>query len=217
MTSTVAVALIAQWVLLLGLAVVVLALVRQVGVLHQRIGPAGALMISKGVKIGEQSPTLKLQTLDGAEITVGALDPAGRSTLVMFVAPDCPVCASLLPALKSIGKQEASWLRLVFASDGDPVRQATFRREKGLEDFPYVLSAPLGMSFQIGKLPYGVLLDANGVLVSLGLCNSREHVESLFEAKRLGVASLQDYLHREGRLPIAEQPATRATPQFNEA
>jgi hypothetical protein len=26
-----------------------------------------------------------------------------------------------------------------------------------------------------------------------GLVNSREHLESLFEAKRLGVASIQDY------------------------
>lgn len=217
MESAVVIALIAQWVLLLGLGVVVLALIRQIGVLHQRIGPAGALMISKGVKIGERSQQFKLQTLDGVEVTLGAIDPAGRSTLVMFVAPDCPVCASLLPALKFIGKQEASWLRLVFASDGDPAQQAVFRREKNLEDFPYVLSPQLGMSFQIGKLPYGVLLDANGIMISQGLCNSREHVESLFEAKRLGVASLQDYLQREGRLPLEQKTATRDAPEFNEA
>lgn len=197
MEPTIIMALIVQWVLLLGLGLVVFALARQVGVLHQRIGPAGALMISKAVKVGERSRQFKLHSLEGVETLIGAVDAAGRSTLVMFVAPDCPVCASLLPALKSIGKQEAQWLRLVFASDGEPEQHRAFRREKGLEDFPYVLSTELGMSFEIGKLPYGVLLDANGILTAQGLCNSREHIESLFEAKRLGVASLQEYLQRE--------------------
>jgi hypothetical protein len=31
-------------------------------------------------------------------------------------------------------------------------------------------------------------------VLARGLINSREHLESLFEAKRLGVASVQDYL-----------------------
>jgi len=35
--------------------------------------------------------------------------------------------------------------------------------------------------------------DVGGVLRARGLVNSREHLESLFEAQRLGVASLQEY------------------------
>lgn len=208
METAIVVAVIVQWALLIGLGLVVLALTRQVGVLHQRVSPAGALMISKGVKVGERSPEFRLRTLDDAEISIGAVDPNGRSTLVMFVAPDCPVCAKLLPALKSIGKQESQWLRLVFASDGDIAQQRAFRSDKGLEDFPYVLSTDLGLSYQIGKLPYGVLLDERGVMVAQGLCNSREHIESLFEAKRLGVASIQDYLRQEHELQLAKKTAT---------
>jgi hypothetical protein len=41
-----------------------------------------------------------------------------------------------------------------------------------------------------------VLLDEEGRVASLGLINSREHLESLFEAKEHGVASIQDYLAR---------------------
>ena len=40
------------WVLVVVLALVVLALVRQVGVLHERITPVGALMLAKGLKVG---------------------------------------------------------------------------------------------------------------------------------------------------------------------
>ena len=49
------------------------------------------------------------------------------------------------------------------------------------------------MAYQVSRLPYAVLIDAQGVLRARGIVNSREHLESLFEAKRLGFASIQDY------------------------
>lgn len=194
MSATLQVVLILQWFLLLGLCVVVLALVRQIGILHQRVAPAGALTISQGVRPGEVAPELSLQTLDGTPITVGGSRADGRSTLLVFISPDCPVCAELVPAVRAIASQEARWLSVVFASDGVSSQHAIFRRQKGLSQFPYVVSMQLGLAFQIGKLPFAVLLDESGRLVAQGLTNSREHVESLFEAKRLSVSSIQGYL-----------------------
>jgi methylamine dehydrogenase accessory protein MauD len=199
MSTTLIVVLALQWVLILGLAVLLIAVIRQIGVLHQRIAPAGALTISQGVKAGERAPEMHLQTLDGDALLIGGQDNNGRSTLLMFVAPDCPVCAVLIPAVKAIGKQEAAWLRVIFASDGDAAQHRVFRSQKGLDDYPYAVSMELGLRYQIGKLPYAVLLDEHGVLVAQGLTNSREHLESLFEAKRLRVASIQEYLERDAR------------------
>jgi methylamine dehydrogenase accessory protein MauD len=54
------------------------------------------------------------------------------------------------------------------------------------------------MTYQVSRLPFAALLDAGGRLRARGLVNSREHLESLFEAQRLGVASLQDYFARAG-------------------
>jgi methylamine dehydrogenase accessory protein MauD len=59
------------------------------------------------------------------------------------------------------------------------------------------LSRELGLAYQVGKLPYAVLIDADGVLRAKGLINTREHVESLFEAMARGVGSVQEYLQRE--------------------
>jgi methylamine dehydrogenase accessory protein MauD len=56
----------------------------------------------------------------------------------------------------------------------------------------------LGRSYQVNRLPYAALLDQAGILRARGLVNSREHLESLFEAQRLGVASLQEYFERRG-------------------
>jgi hypothetical protein len=41
------------------------------------------------------------------------------------------------------------------------------------------------------------LIDAAGVVRSKGLVNSREHLESLFEASERGVASIQQFLTAE--------------------
>ncbi len=117
----------------------------------------------------------------------------GRSTLLLFVAPGCPVCKTLLPAVKSSRRDERGWLDVMLASDGEVAEQRSFVRSQGLEDIPYVVSAALGLAFQVSRLPFAALVDEQGILRARGLVNSREHLESLFEAKRLGVASLQQY------------------------
>jgi len=191
--TALAVSNVVLWVLVLVLAAVVLALTRQLGVLHERIAPAGALMLNRGLNVGEAAPVLELAALDGQPVKVGSARGDGRSTLLLFVSPGCPVCKTLLPAVRSSRRDERSWLDVVLASDGDPAEQREFVRAQGLEGIPYVVSAALGLAYQVSRLPFAALLDEQGVLRARGLVNSREHLESLFEAKRLGVASLQEY------------------------
>jgi methylamine dehydrogenase accessory protein MauD len=181
------------WIVVLSLSLVVLALVRQLGVLHERIAPAGALMLNRGLSIGEPVPMLDVIDLTGRELRLGGKRADGKSTLLVFVSPTCPVCKSLLPILKSGRKDERDWLEVVLASDGDADEHRRFVNDQGLMGLPYVVSAPLGLSYQVSRLPFAALLDAAGVLRARGLVNSREHLESLFEAQRLGVASLQEY------------------------
>jgi methylamine dehydrogenase accessory protein MauD len=191
--SALAISNVVLWIIVLALLALVLALTRQIGVLHERISPVGALMINKGLTVGEQVPVVDVADLGGQALKVGAPRTDGLSTLLLFVSPTCPVCESLLPVLQSSRKQEKSWLRIVLASDGDLGTQREFVRSKGLGDFQYVVSAPLGMTYQVSRLPFAALVDAEGKLRARGLVNSREHLESLFEAQRLGVASLQEY------------------------
>lgn len=184
------------WVAVIVLAVLVAALARQVGILHERIAPAGALTLHQNVQVGEAPTPLELLTLQGGSVTIGG-KREGRSQLVFFAAPDCPVCKSLLPILRSAAKAEADWLEVVLAGDGDERGYLAMASEHGLDQVPLVLSEALGRSFGVSKLPYGILIDENGRLASLGLINSREHLESLFEAKERGVASIQQFLARK--------------------
>ena len=71
---------------------------------------------------------------------------------------------------------------------------------------PYVVSQPLGLRYGVSKLPFALLIGADGTLAGKGLVNTREHLESLLEAKRRGVATLQDYVR------IYEPEALREAP-----
>ena len=95
------------------------------------------------------------------------------------------------------------WPELILASDGAEDEHRRFIAAHGLGEIPYVLSAELGMSFQVERLPHAALIDEGGILRARGLINSREHLESLFEAKRLGVASLQEFLEAGARSQAA--------------
>lgn len=187
------------WVAVLVLGALCIALARQVGVLHERIAPAGALSLQGAVKAGDKAPDLMVTTLSGQQMQVGGIrsDASGpRSQLLFFLAPDCPLCKSFLPVLRSAAASERDWLDIILASDGDANQHKAFVKAQDLGAFPYVLSELLGRSFGVAKLPYAVLIDEGGKIASMGLVNTREHLESLFEAKERGVANIQDYLAR---------------------
>jgi methylamine dehydrogenase accessory protein MauD len=154
-------------------------------------------MAGRGPRVGEAAPVVRAEALAGGTQDVGGARGDGRGMLVFFLSPTCPVCKELLPAVRSVARRERGWLDVVLASDGPRAEHEPFVRREGLEAFPYVLSAPLGITYEVNRLPYAVLLDGAGVLRAKGLVNSREHLESLFEARERGVASLQDWLARE--------------------
>jgi methylamine dehydrogenase accessory protein MauD len=188
---------IVLWIGLLVLGVVCMALARQIGVLHQRIAPAGALALRQPLKPGDETPQMALPGLDGSVVQIGGVR-GGRSQLLLFLSPDCTICEALLPAVRSAQKAEGAWLDIVLASDGATDRHADFVREKHLGKFPYVVSEQLGRSYGVAKLPYAVLIDEAGRLASTGLVNTREHLESLFVAKETGVSNIQQFLGQRG-------------------
>ena len=63
----------------------------------------------------------------------------------------------------------------------------------------------LGLGYRVGRLPHAVLIDETGVIRSTGLVNSREHIESLFEASERGVASLQEFMELAQSKEINEE------------
>ena len=181
----------AVWLVMIGLGALVFILSRQVGALHAMVGPAGALSVNAVLKVGQPAPRMQLQTLTGGSVAVGS---GGRSQLLLFVAPDCPISRSLSPVLGTLPRAEP-WLDVVLVSDGEADdAHRSFAASRELAGLDYALSESLGRACGVSKVPYAVLVDEAGRVAGMGIVNSREHLESLFESKERGVESIQAFM-----------------------
>ncbi len=197
------VAIAVLWLVVVGLAVAVLALARQIGILHQRLPAAGALKLGTGPSVGEAAPVVEASDFTGQPLRIGGASTSAIDTLLVFVSPSCPVCKSLLPVLRAVRRREQPRVRVVLASDGARLEHADFIAAERLGEFTYVLSEALGIAYGAGRLPHAVLIDGAGIVRASGLVNSREHLDSLFEARERGVASLQEWMQAGARRDVA--------------
>ena len=180
------------WAVVILQGVVIMALARQVGVLHERVAPAGALINAGGPGIGEKSPRLEVHALAGNAISIGGELAPGRALLMLFVSATCPICKKLIPIAKDFAKSER--LDVLFVGDSELAEQRKLIAQFELDEHRFVNGPEIGMTYRVDKLPYAVLLDDGGVIASKGLVNSREHFESLIIAKESGYATIQAYL-----------------------
>jgi len=190
MTMTISLWLL--WAVVIILALTVLALARQVGVLHERVAPAGALLNGAGPGVGEPSPRLDLHALAGNAITVGGSLPKGKALLMLFVSHTCPICKKLIPVAQDFAQTER--LEVFYVGDGELAKQHKLVAQLGIDPRRFVNGPEIGLAYRVDKLPYAVLLDDEGLISAKGLVNSREHLESLIIAKETGFATLQSYL-----------------------
>jgi hypothetical protein len=147
-------AFVAQWVLLVVLCVVVVALARQVGTLHLRLGPRGALEIDdEGPALGEALPALSATGPDGAPVVVGG---PGDPRLVLFSSPTCIVCREVAPGVPAAA------------------------RAGGL--VPQVVHDPEAeRSLDVPGTPFVLVLDGLGIVRAKGTVNNLEQIEGLVD------------------------------------
>ena len=147
-------AFVAQWVLLVVLCVVVVALARQVGTLHLRLGPQGALEIdTEGPALGEALPPVEARGADGGSLTLGG---AGGRRLVLFSSPTCIVCREVAPAMPAAAR--SADLEPQIVQDPDAER-----------------------TFEVPGTPFLLVLDELGIVRAKGTVNTLEQVEGLVD------------------------------------
>jgi methylamine dehydrogenase accessory protein MauD len=192
MLTSLIIAQILSWVFLLALGVGLLAVARQVGVLHIRVAPAGALATSGGPAVGDTIVKIDALSIDGAAVTIGGHAHGTPLRLLMFVSAQCPLCKNIIPMAKSFARDER--VTLTFVGDDDVTTQRAMIAQHGLDGYAFVNGPDVGQAYGVAKLPFAVLLDAEGTILSKGLVNSREHLESLIVAHEMGIRTVQDYI-----------------------
>lgn len=160
-----AAAFVVQWVLLAVLALVVVALARQIGVLHLRVSPVGALEIDdEGPMLGEAPETRTARGREGAPTLVGG---PGPRRLLAFVSDTCPICEQIEPSLPAA------------ASAGGLVPQI-------------VVDPELEVAYRVPGVPFVVVLDELGVVRSKGTVNSLEQIEGLIDTAHRRISEAEE-------------------------
>ena len=167
------VAFVAQWILLVVLAVVVVAFARQVGTLHLRLGPVGALEVEdEGPALGGAVDVHHATDPDGQTVLLGG--PTDRGRLALFTSPTCGICRQVAPGLPAV------------AAAG------------GLD--PLVVSDPgAEEALNVPGTPYALVLDRHGVVRAKGTVNNLEQLEGLVDtaARRVEELDVPGEPHRE--------------------
>lgn len=196
--------LVAVTVLTAAVAVLflmVLALAREIGRVQVRLGPLGARMMDTGPKIEQAGPSFRGLT-DHVGRTVGIGGHRDRPELLLFTAPTCSTCKSLLPGVRAMAKAERDF-DVVIVSDGTPEEHRQFLAGSNIgTELSYVDGRDVGIAYQVGTTPYGVILDEHGKIRAKGLCNHMAQVESLLNALETGTPSLQ-HLHEQAKARAA--------------
>lgn len=161
------------WAVVVMLVIVVVALARQIGTLHLRLGPRGALeMDDEGPPLGDAPPPRDALDLDGRTVTVGG---PGDPQLLLFVSPGCMVCAQVLPAVPVLARTHG--LRAIALSEEDAIET---RRELGrYRDVRIVTGHAHFEAYSIPGTPFAVVLDELGVVRGKGTVNNLEQFEGL--------------------------------------
>ena len=109
-----------------GLAVAVLALAREVGMLRLQLGTQGALEIAgEGPEVGDPAPLLGERIpLDGASLALG-----------VFTSEGCHICQTLAPAIESVAKDP-----LVAVGVFDEAAEADLWRKLAVPGSPFAVA-----------------------------------------------------------------------------
>lgn len=174
---------IVLWFLVVMLAFVVVALARQIGTLHLRLGPRGALeMDDEGPTLGELAPPHSPVSLAGTRVEIGG---PGRARLLLFVSPGCRVCEEVLPGIDAVSAVTSFEPIVITDLDAEETNLRFSGRDLRA---PIVAGKELTTAYQVPGTPYAVVLDDRGVVRAKGTVNNLEQLEGLLDTAQRRVA-----------------------------
>lgn len=172
------------------LVLMILGLARELGRVQVRLGPLGARVLESGPAVGDTGPSFA-GLVDHMGRTTAVAGERPRPQLLMFTGPKCSTCKALLPGIKAMAKTERD-LDVVLISDGTEEEHREFLAGAGIgAELSYLDAREVGIAYQVGTTPYGILLDTDGSIAAKGLCNNMQHVESLLNALESGTPTIQ--------------------------
>jgi thiol-disulfide isomerase/thioredoxin len=191
---------IALWVLLLTMGVLVLLLYRHFGMMS--LGTLEGVQ-RDGLPIGSLAPPISGITAAGQDIR---WEPKrGQPQLLLFAAPDCEPCATVLPYVEQLARAVNGRLGIAAVVPGPRDEVARFV-ERYRPTFPCLAEDGSGAftRYRVRVTPFGFVVGADGRVLAKGLCGDQARLRALLET-----ADMPDIAQA---LPAPSQPV-RVTPR----
>lgn len=151
-------------------AVAVVALIRQVGVLHLRIRPVAGVTGAGGPAYGS-----------GIELPAGLAELTRRKAerfLVGFISPTCGVCGPLTSAFGRIARSAGPDTGVLLVIDARQREADSYVRAKGVSFLPYIADAA-SFAANVPGAPWAIVTDGSGKVIVSGGVNTLDHIEEM--------------------------------------
>ena len=185
---------VALWVLLLTIGVLVLLLYRHFGMMS--LGTLEGVQ-RDGLPIGSLAPPISGVTAAGQDTS---WEPKrGQPQLLLFAAPDCEPCATVLPHVERLARAVNGDLGIAAVVPG-PRAEVTRFVARYHPSFPTLAEDGSGAftRYRVRVTPFAFVIDADGRVLAKGLCGDQIRLRALLEA-----ADLRDIARS---LPASAQP-----------
>ena len=172
----------ALWLLLLTIGVLVLLLYRHFGMMS--LGTLEGVQ-RDGLPIGSVAPRISGVTAAGQDIT---WEPKrGQPQLLLFAAPDCEPCATVLPHVERLAGAVNGDLGIAAVVPGPRDEVARFD-ERYRPPFPCLAEDGSGAfnRYRVRVTPFGFVVGSDGRILAKGLCGDQVRLRGLLEAADLG-------------------------------
>ena len=186
MDTLLVVAVVILWLVVLGLAFLLLGALRAVGLLTWRLDGMEAIQPRRpdreGLKLGTRAPDFALPNIAGD--AVRSADFAGRKVLLVFTQAGCEQCQTVMPELSRVHR--AREFQVVVIKNGPPeVARRSAREAKAT--FPVLCQEGYSLSnrFHVYATPFAFLIDERGVIVSKGIAGTRQYLGFVLSSARL--------------------------------
>lgn len=179
--TVLAVSALAAWILLLAEGFVLLALVRQIGVLHARVAPRSSRDTGRdGPAVGTLPPQVEVLPIDGGAFSIGA--PTTKPTAYLFVSLTCTLCRDVLSSVPALQRSVGDEVTLRVLVRGDPPDAQRIRNLHRLPlDVAVAAAHRVFEAYQVESTPLMIVLSSDGRVLSKGIVNTLEQMEVAIE------------------------------------
>lgn len=170
------------WILVLIAICMLVAVLRQIGILHARWGPRGAGHTTDGPELGTRLPAMTVPSLLGPTLALPVTDALN---LIVVVNPDCSVCDDLGPGLRVLMRDPPTGV-VTTALVLDPGRSSVeaFAVKHRLVPGRVGIAAGVEEQLALTNTPMAIVTDVEGTVVGKGVVNTLEQMEVLVAQSR---------------------------------